>query len=793
MYSVIHNESYGWAVATYGDYVAAGNPSFLRWPGSTPSTYRSGSVDYFRYNKISDQHDLIKILYLHGTSEEILLARETGSDILVRDPLHTELGTIFSADKDLRLDMSNYFTSIDDGFGVSLDMYGKTLVVGVPYYTQSFSSSAINLLFSGSAVEIFNLGATETDINTDPYVISLNNPDINVVDSFGLAVGINSGWLAVGSPYVSSSKGMVYIYENVSTASNHFSWSLFQKIESPTPVDGEKFGNSVKLNKQSGEYSGSMVVGVGSTGSNAAYYYEYLSGSWTHSFTFSPTTNIYPLTFGSYTPFQPTMSINSAFGYDVSLYSSSVIIGAYLDRSVYEFTGSAKYYQGAVYIFEKCPGITPAMFELSLKTYGTPIILKNNNLGYSVDIFGNYAAAGIPKISMSLSDCYIQNTLGQLFYCNQSSEDTINGQVLLLQKNTSSLEWESVNIYQKKKQYLSPHRNFGHDVALGSRSMVVGAPLYISSSNGYMEIDIETTQSNNVDLDDLTGKAYIYNFPNLREEFHVGNVFYRNGKIVLMTSGSNFTGLFLNAVNTRPYEYGISFKGQRTLYEKQILCNVEPGEFNVSTNPTAVVKAVSTWDINKNGIFDFQDVDILLKYMQYKSNYTTDWSSSILQSDDEISFYNYNSSQWTNVDSIWSSSLNTFENINTTFLDSLDCNYDNRVDDLDMNLLWKYFCNRLDEKNYNDYINQNCQRMFLNDILTYLDSMSKRKELTNIKPEFFEYDISSSIDKTGSFLAPMVTTIGLYSGLDLVAVAKLGSPVKLPKTLPINFIVKIDF
>ena len=47
-------------------------------------------------------------------------------------------------------------------------------------------------------------------------------------------------------------------------------------------------------------------------------------------------------------------------------------------------------------------------------------------------------------------------------------------------------------------------------------------------------------------------------------------------------------------------------------------------------------------------------------------------------------------------------------------------------------------------------------------------------------------------DKVGSYLAPYATTIGLYSGLDLVMIAKLGKPVKIVPNYPINFLVKFD-
>ena len=58
---------------------------------------------------------------------------------------------------------------------------------------------------------------------------------------------------------------------------------------------------------------------------------------------------------------------------------------------------------------------------------------------------------------------------------------------------------------------------------------------------------------------------------------------------------------------------------------------------------------------------------------------------------------------------------------------------------------------------------------------------------------FEHYDLSGSVDSTGSFLAPFITTIGLYDdNCDLVAVAKLPKPIKSDPELPVNFIVRFD-
>jgi hypothetical protein len=68
---------------------------------------------------------------------------------------------------------------------------------------------------------------------------------------------------------------------------------------------------------------------------------------------------------------------------------------------------------------------------------------------------------------------------------------------------------------------------------------------------------------------------------------------------------------------------------------------------------------------------------------------------------------------------------------------------------------------------------------------------------SNVNPTVFsgfgEYDYSSSLDTTGSFLAPYITTIGLYDDdLNMVAVAKLPQPIKSMPDYPLNFIVRFD-
>ena len=61
------------------------------------------------------------------------------------------------------------------------------------------------------------------------------------------------------------------------------------------------------------------------------------------------------------------------------------------------------------------------------------------------------------------------------------------------------------------------------------------------------------------------------------------------------------------------------------------------------------------------------------------------------------------------------------------------------------------------------------------------------------KGSFDDYIVSGSTDETGSYLAPFITTIGLYDNeLNMVAVAKLPQPIKSLPDYPVNFIIRFD-
>lgn len=75
----------------------------------------------------------------------------------------------------------------------------------------------------------------------------------------------------------------------------------------------------------------------------------------------------------------------------------------------------------------------------------------------------------------------------------------------------------------------------------------------------------------------------------------------------------------------------------------------------------------------------------------------------------------------------------------------------------------------------------------------YLDYSYISSVNSAISGGFEQFEESGSIDLTGSFLAPFITTIGLYNDdCELVAVAKLPQAIKSMPDVPINFIVRFD-
>jgi hypothetical protein len=820
----IEHENFGYAIAsgknTYDSihYFAVGDPSSFRYSEATSSTFRTGSIDIFKYNKATDKHDFIYTLYKQFSTNDLLLlaADPTASNIV-----HTEVSTTVpsTSDKDILLDIDAYVSPQEDDYGHSLDLHKNWLIAGCRYFRRNVNipAASYNTTTSGSSVDIYDLNklvhnTVDSTVTASQFFYASITGSIVETDtgSFGYAVSMNDEWIAVGSDRVNTNKGAVYMFRK---SLNKDEWYYYSTITGSDSVANDYFGSSLKLNKASGtlssnvHYSGSMVVGTRKSSSSKVYYYEFITGSnaWVEKFVLTPDhKSPYNLQFSAISPIIPCANyLSDGFGKAVSMWGDIVVVGAPTDRWIYEYSGSHAYSQGAAYIFKRCSAPYHELgFKLIKKTHGSNATLKNNKLGHSVDVYKNRAVVGVPRASADgMISCYVQGKAVQYLENAQDDEDenyAVQGQYILFQENTSSLDWDLKNVYQIKRKKYHPPRSFGYSIAIKDDFIGVGAPTILSDINRNINIDtssLSPSLSVNAETLDFGGKAYFYNVNNLKDSFHVGNVFYRNGVVVLNTTGSVFKDLFFNPVASNNYVYSIDFQSKQTIYEKQIVCTAEPGEFNVSTNPTSIQKITASFDINDNGHFDFQDLDVLLRYMQWKrtenlSTQNNNWSQSLVTSDDEISYYSYFSQGKYGTEKLYSSS---FSNIDSQLSPILDFNQDNQIDINDMYILWKYYTKRLTQNNYDSYIIANSQRRLINDVLEYMDEKSGRGKLPTIDSNFLDYNTKIATDSTGSYLRPFVTTVGLYSGLDLVAIAKLGTPIKLTPYFPTNFVVKMDF
>jgi len=230
--------------------------------------------------------------------------------------------------------------------------------------------------------------------------------------------------------------------------------------------------------------------------------------------------------------------------------------------------------------------------------------------------------------------------------------------------------------------------NFGDEESSTPATFVVS---YNGSPNASTEI---------FSYDSNSGLLYAvgnFNFPLELARYNgastIGNIFYSNGIIILTYGTERYKDTLDEGEN---YNFGndnnwdISFQSIKTIYENEVFLEVNPNEFNYSTNPSAT---------------KFYDGDVYVKkYIPFTPGNVTSPTNE------------YN---------------------------------------LDFRLV----------SDFNG----------------------------TTKIGFDEYEFSSSIDPTGSYLAPYITTIGLYDeNYDMVAVAKIPSKPKSTPDYPMNFVIRFD-
>ena len=805
----------GYSVGISDTYAAIGIPCFEK------TIPEAGVVDVYNFNKLLND----RFVYSKQLKRKIYSV--TGSNRIV----------------------------VNNDYGSAVDICNSTLAVSSNRATYYFeNSSSITYTDNLGVVEIYDLSVSGS--NPVDYITSTMIPcGLDVGNhTFGKVISVNDEFIAIGCPYTyrqndtSSYQGCVYMFSGSITSGYEFQTILTGSNRNTDVL----FGRDLKLDKKYNK----LVVGNGNFNQSfgsSAYLFEYISGSWVETYVFnSPTKSVENLNFINLPPYNTSFSGPDAYGTAVSIYCSSsldytIAIGAPFDRTVVEYSGSLCNKNGAVYIYdhEYCiltSGSVSSYVDNGLvmsRVSGNEQTFKNNRFGHSIDLHNNKLVVSSPKYLSELPPDYYNDTYFMNLTSTPVGDESYLGMVHIYEKipkenlitfvsgspsfvtNTSGFltgsvsvsQWQQYATHKPKKMYGSPHCFYAYDVATFGDNMIVGNPIVItiprvllSSMNARPDILQPSDIIVDIPVDktkyvwNLQGNFNILNFTDYESLHHIGNVFYRNGKLVLSTTGSIFDTVFETTVNEH-FKYDITFENAVRLYEKEIVCTINPGEFNYSTNPTSYnYSPISQLDLNKNGKFDFEDCDKILRGLYYKFTGTESWwdlFDSFTNTSDydtvvENSLYTYYISGSVTkcvvtsllTDSEKSHIINDLNGI-------LDINGDGVSDYNDIKILWKYFSNHLTIQNVTSYQTTKCiygSRPTYDLILSYLNNIAGNNALPTVSETFY----SNSTTPTSSYLTPYITTIGLYTGGDLIAIAKLGTPIKNLGHFPLNFIVRFD-
>ena len=132
----------------------------------------------------------------------------------------------------------------------------------------------------------------------------------------------------------------------------------------------------------------------------------------------------------------------------------------------------------------------------------------------------------------------------------------------------------------------------------------------INSSNVLIGVDTLDTGSNYYNFNGNIAELRMYDYrPNdsvitslANNDFYTGslyqtnvfgNVFYRNGQVVMSSPMPKYHDVLFTGSAASPNEFKTTFKGQHTIYENEVMVRIPKNAFNVSVNPSAVFRPAS--------------------------------------------------------------------------------------------------------------------------------------------------------------------------------------------------------
>ena len=746
-------------------------------------------------------------------------------------------------------------TYASDEFGYSTSIYNDTLAVGAPGYsnnkgcvyifklkkymsgqcdsvaTSSISDSYLEAWTTGSISDIVTSGSnsnfianfyaglwqTSTEIPTSTNVQDIIVPNYVVGDftwrltqiiigdesnsRFGGDVSISNGVLVVGNGYT----GEKNLIGDIPSISQKLAWIYEQTLSgSICPSETWDFKQSIS---SSGIITNNLPNGLDGNNTSSNF------------FGCSVSTNGEYIAIGS--PKDTIFNSNDIGSVYLYKYNKDIVCGATSSNKSISFVD---------------------------RLYSNVDVLEPNDFGYSVSMNYNRLVVGAPT-DFTYNTTVQFNTGSNKFIVNNFTESfdrndygSIQGSFYIYDISDGySLEKKVDN----RKISNTPNRIFGKSVSIGNKLISVGSSLHTTQSNQnnyFLDNQLIQNVSNweNSACLEMKGSVHSYNISDLSENVIIGNVFYKNGTFVLTHTGSQFSRIFFDSGS---YGYNLEYRGQQTINEQEIIIPIERGEFNVSTNPSSLVNDI-IFDVNRDGLFDYNDMSVIFKYLSSEPIVDTADIPDSIGSEQNMNWWNNGSILTESDDLLLATSV--FDSVSTlglltqerhdyittnlveTGILNIDGNYDllnplpiGKIDKNDGLILFKYFTDTLTPTELNKLIDGTSTRTCVRDIFMYLDSLTgrssgglltkKQAEIiqyrsgstetpmygTNngslIDPNFFNYLESSSLNRTGSYLSPYITTIGLYSKGQLVAVAKLGKPIKNLIDYPMNIAVRFDF
>jgi len=290
-----------------------------------------------------------------------------------------------------------------DHFGGSVSFDGNTIVVGAPGDDDG--------TFSGSAYVFTRNGTTWTKQQ------KLTASDAAASDRFGYSVLVDGNMIVIGAygdDDDGNSSGSAYVFTRSGTT-----WTEETKLTASDATAGDLFGFSVSFDGDT------IVVGAPADDrrgieSGSAYVFTHSGTTWTEQqkFTASETTSF------------------DRFGYSVSIYRNTIVIGAYgVDRD-----GSS--YSGAAYVFNRS---------------GTTWTEQQNLKGHASDRLGQSVLVDEDTIVVGASGVHDSTFSGSAYVFPLSDMTWTEKQVLM---PSDRAKWD----------------NFGFSFSIDRDMIVVGAP-----------------------------------------------------------------------------------------------------------------------------------------------------------------------------------------------------------------------------------------------------------------------------------------------------------------------------